>query len=64
MVNEFYQTFRYFIRKELTQIIQYSFNKFTLASSQYKAMISLLYKKRGTGKTYELEANITIEHRL
>ena len=35
----------YLIKKELTCIFQYSFNNFTPASSQYKAMIFLLYKK-------------------
>ena len=39
IVSEFYQAFWNLIRKELTQIIQYSFNNFTLTSSQYKAMI-------------------------
>ena len=45
IINEFCQTYWYLIKQELTFIIQYSFNKFTLPPSQYNAMISLLYKK-------------------
>ena len=45
IINEFYQTYWYLIKQELTFIIQYSFNNFRLPPSQYNAMISLLYKK-------------------
>ena len=45
IVSEFYNRYWYFIKEELTKVIKYTFLSNTLASSQYRAMLTLLYKK-------------------
>ena len=44
-VSEFYIRYWYLIKEELTKVIKYTFLSNTLAPSQYRAMLTLLYKK-------------------
>ena len=45
IVSEFYIHFWYLIKDELTNVIKYIFLSNTLAPSQQRAMLTLLYKK-------------------
>ena len=45
IVSEFYIRYWYLIKEELTKVIKYIFLSNTLAPSQQRAMLTLLYKK-------------------
>ena len=45
IVSEFYVRYWYLIKEELTKVIKYTFLSNTLAPFQYRAMLTLLYKK-------------------
>ena len=45
IVSEFYIRYCYLIKEELTKVIKYIFLSNTLAPSQERAMLTLLYKK-------------------
>ena len=45
IISEFYKTYWYLIKRELTDVIKYSLENDTLSITQYNAIITLLYKK-------------------
>ena len=45
IINEFYKLYWYMIKPEFTKVLQYIFTSFNMSSSQYRAIITLLYKK-------------------
>ena len=45
IISEFYKTYWYLIKRELTDVIKYSLENDTLSKTQYNAIITLLYKK-------------------
>ena len=61
IISEFYQEYWYLIYNELTDVIKESFNTKTMSMSQYTGMMSLLYKKRGTGGHKKLETNYFVK---
>ena len=45
ITSEFYKTYWYLIKRELTDVIKYSLENDTLSKTQYNAIITLLHKK-------------------
>ena len=45
IINEFDKLYWYMIKPEFTKVLQYIFTSFNMSSSQYRAIITLLYKK-------------------
>ena len=58
IINEFYKLYWYMIKPEFTKVLQYIFTSFNMSSSQYRAIISLLYQKRRKGRCCKLASHI------